>query len=270
MSPQPPHQAPTILRNIIARKYEEIAQRSAQVSLSSLEAVAAGADATRGFERALIERMAARQPAVIAEIKKASPSKGVIREDFDPVAIAQSYERAGAACLSVLTDVDFFQGSDAYLQAARGATALPVIRKDFVVDPYQVVEARALGADCILLIVAALAPAQLRELNDVARQFGLDVLIEVHNQAELELALALPNRLVGINNRDLHSFEVSLDNTYHLLDQIPADKYVITESGIFTREDVAAMRDNNVFGFLVGESFMRAADPGLKLAELFF
>jgi indole-3-glycerol phosphate synthase len=260
---------PTILRKIIARKHEEVAERQQRVSFQALEAQAAAQSKPRGFADALIRRVDARKPAVIAEIKKASPSKGVIRADFDPVSIARSYEKAGAACLSVLTDVDFFQGADVYLQQARAATQLPVIRKDFLVDPYQVVEARALGADCILLIVAGLDPVQLKELNQQALELGLDVLVEVHDRAELELALELPNRLVGINNRNLHTFEVSLATTFDLLPLIPQDRVVITESGILTREDVAAMREKDVHGFLVGESFMRAPDPGAKLAELF-
>lgn len=260
---------PTILRNIIARKHDEIAARQRQSSIVELRAKAAEQPAARGFVDALARRIEAEEAAVIAEIKKASPSKGVIRENFDPAAIAQSYEAAGAACLSVLTDVDFFQGADAYLQQARAATALPVIRKDFLVDPYQVIEARALGADCILLIVAALEPAQLRDLNDLALELGMDVLVEVHDRRELELALQLPNRLIGINNRNLHTFEVSLQTTFDLLPMIPADRLVVTESGILTKEDVAIMREQRVHGFLIGESFMRAADPGEKLAELF-
>jgi indole-3-glycerol phosphate synthase len=263
-------QPPTILRKIIDRKWAEIQERQVRISLTELERQAQTAPAGRGFERAIIERIERSQPAVIAEIKKASPSKGVIREQFDPVEIAQSYETAGAACLSVLTDVDFFQGADEYLQAARNATSLPVIRKDFIVAPYQIAEAKVLGADAILLIVAALTPSQLNELNTYARSHGLDVLVEVHNAAELAQALTLPNALIGVNNRDLHTFNVSLNTTYDLLADIPKGKYVITESGIFTREDVAAMNAQGVYGFLVGESFMRAPDPGEKLQQLFF
>lgn len=206
---------------------------------------------------------------MIAEIKKASPSKGVIREDFDPAAIAESYEQGGAACLSVLTDVDFFQGADEYLRMAREATQLPVIRKDFIIDDYQVYEARAMGADCILLIVSALTEQQLTHLHDLAQSLGMDVLIEVHDGAELDVALKLDNQMVGINNRNLHSFEVSLDNTYQLLDKIPTGKIVITESGIHSAEDVTAMRARNVNSFLVGEAFMRSERPGERLAELF-
>lgn len=264
------HQPPTILRRIIDRKWAEIQERSQVRSLAELERAALQAPSGRGFERALIERIERMQPAVIAEIKKASPSKGVMREPFDPVDIARSYEAAGAACLSVLTDVDFFQGADEYLQAARAATLLPAIRKDFMVAPYQIAEAKVLGADAILLIVAALAPSELIELNTYARSLNLDVLVEVHNRAELEIALDLPNALVGINNRDLHTFNVSLNTTFDLLPMIPEGKHVITESGIFTQQDVAAMNEQGVFGFLVGESFMRAPVPGEKLRELFF
>lgn len=261
--------APTILRKIIARKWEEIDERRRKVSLEALRAQALDQPPARGFVQALRNKIEQGGSGVIAEIKKASPSKGIIRPDFDPVAIAQSYEQGGAACLSVLTDVDFFQGADVYLQQARAATQLPVIRKDFMVDPYQITESRALGADCVLLIVAALAPTQLRELNACALELGLDVLVEVHDGAELELALELPNTLVGINNRDLHSFDVSLETTFQLLERIPDDKIVITESGIHTQEDVEAMRQRGVNGFLVGESFMRAENPGQKLQELF-
>lgn len=260
---------PTILRNIITRKHEEVRERERQVSLTQLRAAAAAADPARGFVQALAKRIESREPAVIAEIKKASPSKGVIRADFNPAALAESYQAGGATCLSVLTDVDFFQGDDLFLQQARAATALPVIRKDFLVHEYQVVESRAMGADCILLIVAALEPMQLRELNEQAHACGLDVLVEVHNRQELELALELPNRLIGINNRNLHDFEVSLQTTYDLLEAIPSDRLVITESGIITADDVQQMYHHGVFGFLVGETFMRADDPGAKLAEFF-
>jgi indole-3-glycerol phosphate synthase len=207
---------------------------------------------------------------VIAEVKKASPSKGVLRADFRPAEIAASYERGGAACLSVLTDVDFFQGSDAYLQEARAACALPVIRKDFIVDPYQVREARLMGADAILLIAACLSDAQLSELNALAQALDLDVLVEVHDAGELERALAVPGRLIGVNNRNLRTFEVSLDTTLGLLEAIPDDRLLVTESGILTREDVARMRGQGVHAFLVGEAFMRAPDPGVELARLFF
>jgi indole-3-glycerol phosphate synthase len=258
-----------ILQKILARKREEVAERSRNVPLNALREQAAQADAPRGFVAALRRRMAEGQAAVIAEIKKASPSKGLLRPDFDPPAIARSYERGGAACLSVLTDVDFFQGADAYLQQARAACVLPVLRKDFTLDPYQVVEARALGADCILLIAAALDDERLEQLLDLAHGLGMDVLVEVHDGEELERALRLPAPMIGINNRNLRTFETSLDNTLDLLGRIPADRLVVTESGIHTPEDVALMRRHQVHAFLVGEAFMRAADPGERLAELF-
>lgn len=260
---------PTILKKILARKREEIAERSALVSIPQLIEQSVLASAPRGFAAAIAAKIAAGQSGVIAEIKKASPSKGVIREDFDPAAIAVSYEKGGACCLSVLTDVDFFQGADEYLKMARSASTLPVIRKDFIIDEYQIYEARAMGADCILLIVSALSEEQLNQLHDVARSLGMDVLIEVHDEAELDIALRLDNPMVGINNRNLHSFEVSLDNTYQLLDKIPENKIVITESGIHSPEDVAAMRQHQVNAFLVGEAFMRSEDPGERLAEMF-
>lgn len=262
---------PTILENIIARKYVEVAERSARVSLAEQERLARAADAPRGFAKAMLERVARKEAAVIAEIKKASPSKGVIREDFDPAAIAVSYAKGGATCLSVLTDVDFFQGADAYLQQARAACSLPVIRKDFMVDPYQIVEARALGADCVLLIVSALEDGQMAELASVAKDFNLDVLVEVHDGAELERALkTLDTPLVGINNRNLHTFEVSLDTTLDLLPRIPRDRLLVTESGIINRADVELMQISEVHAFLVGEAFMRAAEPGVELQRLFF
>ena len=258
-----------ILQKILARKQEEVAERSRRVSLDALREQAARADAPRGFVAALRRRVAEGRAAVIAEIKKASPSKRLLRADFDPPAIARSYERGGAACLSVLTDVDFFQGADAYLQQARAACALPVLRKDFTVDPYQVVEARALGADCILLIVAALDDERLAQLLDLAHELGMDVLVEVHDGEELERALRLPAPMIGINNRNLRTFETRLETTLDLLARIPADRLVVTESGIHTPEDVALMRRHQVHAFLVGEAFMRAADPGERLAELF-
>lgn len=261
---------PDILKKILRRKDEEIAARCAQVSIEALRARTAAAPALRSFVGALRAKLVAGLPAVIAEVKKASPSKGVLRPDFHPAAIAASYERGGAACLSVLTDMDFFQGSDEYLQQARAACGLPVIRKDFIIDPYQVVEARAIGADCILLIAAALSDAQMAELTAVATELGLDVLVEVHDAQELERTLRLPLPLVGINNRNLRTFEVSLQTTLDLLAQIPADRIVVTESGILSRDDVALMRTHGVHSFLVGEAFMRAAEPGDKLAELFF
>jgi len=260
----------TILKKILTRKKAEIDERSARYSIAALEDKASAADPVRGFADAILGSINAGKSAVIAEIKKASPSKGVIRENFSPAAIAKSYELGGASCLSVLTDVDFFQGSDVYLQQAREATRLPVIRKDFIIDPYQVIEARSINADCILLIVAALSDMQLSELSGYARRLGMDVLVEVHNAQELERALRLNTQLIGINNRDLHTFTLSLENTYQLLDQIPDDKIVVTESGINSKEDVTAMREKNVNAFLVGETFMRADEPGKKLKELFF
>lgn len=261
---------PTILEKIISRKHEEVAERRARVGFDELERLAAGADPVRGFARRLQEQVERKQPAVIAEVKKASPSKGVLREDFRPADIAISYEAGGATCLSVLTDVDFFQGADEYLRQARSACSLPVIRKDFMVDPYQVIEARALGADCILLIAAALDDAQMKELAEVAERQGLDVLVEVHDGAELERALQLSTPLVGINNRNLHTFEVSLETTLDLLPRMPRDRLVITESGVLHRADVELMEINAVHAFLVGEAFMRAEQPGLELQRLFF
>jgi indole-3-glycerol phosphate synthase len=262
---------PTVLEKILARKAEEVAARRALVTLAQLEQRAAGADAPRGFAKALIDQAKLKQPAVIAEIKKASPSKGVIRENFLPAEIAKSYQAGGATCLSVLTDIDFFQGADEYLQQARAACQLPVIRKDFMIDPYQVVEARALGADCILLIVAALSDGQMAELASVAKGVGLDVLVEVHDGDELERALkTLDTPLVGVNNRNLHTFDVSLETTLDLLPRIPRDRLVITESGILNRADVELMEISEVYSFLVGEAFMRAEQPGAELQRLFF
>ena len=262
-------ETPTVLRKIIARKWEEIAERKAKVSLADLKQRAAEQGPVRGFVRAIESKIAQGNAGVIAEIKKASPSKGVIREHFVPDEIARSYEKGGAACLSVLTDVDFFQGADVYLQQARAAVNLPVIRKDFLVDEYHIYEARALGADCVLLIVAALEPAKLKELNSLAQEIGLDVLVEVHDERELDVALELPNKLIGINNRNLHTFDVTLDTTYNLLDKIGNDRIVVTESGILAPADVQAMRSSNVHAFLVGEAFMRAEDPGVALQEFF-
>ncbi|QVI85369.1 indole-3-glycerol phosphate synthase TrpC [Pseudomonas viridiflava] len=262
---------PTVLEKILARKAEEIAARRAVVSLAELEQQAAAADPARGFAKALIEQARKKQPAVIAEIKKASPSKGVIRENFLPAEIAKSYQAGGATCLSVLTDIDFFQGSDQYLRDARAACNLPVIRKDFMIDPYQIVEARALGADCVLLIVSALDDVQMAELASVAKNVGLDVLVEVHDGDELDRALkTLDTPLVGINNRNLHTFNVSLETTLDLLPRVPRDRLVITESGILNRADVELMEISDVYAFLVGEAFMRAEHPGTELQRLFF
>ncbi|MCC4595709.1 indole-3-glycerol phosphate synthase TrpC [Xanthomonas campestris pv. phormiicola] len=259
-----------ILRTILARKVEEIADRSARVPLADLVARAEAAPPVRGFARALQAAIADGGPAVIAEVKKASPSKGVIRPDFHPADIAVSYEFGGAACLSVLTDVDFFQGHDRYLQQAREACTLPVLRKDFTVDPYQVYEARVLGADCILLIVAALDDLQLAELSALALQLGMDVLVEVHDIDELERAIQVPVPLIGINNRNLRTFEVSLQTTLAMRDAVPRDRLLVTESGILGPADVATMRDAGVHAFLVGEAFMRAEEPGEALRQLFF
>lgn len=260
----------TILDEIIARKRVEVAERRGRTPLEAVAAAARAASPPRGFEAALARRIARGEPAVIAEIKKASPSKGVIRADFDPVAIAERYAASGAACLSVLTDRDYFQGSDAYLTAARAAVTLPVLRKDFVVDPYQVYETRALGADCMLLIVAALDIMQLTELHQLGRALGLDVLIEVHDTRELDAALSLQPTMVGINNRNLKTFETRLEVTWELLERVPPGVCVVTESGIHTAADVAAMRARGVHAFLVGEAFMRAPDPGAALQALFF
>ena len=261
--------APTVLKKIFDRKTEEVADRKQLRSLAELEQLAASADPVRGFRRALSDRVAQGQAAVIAEVKKASPSKGVIREAFHPAKIATSYEAGGAACLSVLTDIDFFQGADDYLQAARAACSLPVLRKDFTLDPYQIWEARALGADAILLIVACLEMPHLRELHDCAREADLDVLVEVHDETELEEALTLGGDLIGINNRDLHTFETSLDTTYRLLKHIPSEVQVVTESGFSSAAQVAEMRAHGVCTFLIGETFMRAEDPGAALAAMF-
>lgn len=258
-----------ILNTILARKTQEVAERSARVPLAELKARVADASPVRGFASALQAAIANGDPAVIAEVKKASPSKGVIRPDFRPAEIAVSYEFGGASCLSVLTDVDFFQGADAYLQQAREACTLPVLRKDFVIDPYQVVEARVLGADCILLIVSALDDRQLAGLSDLAMTLGMDVLVEVHDIDELERALQTDCELIGVNNRNLRTFEVSLDTTLALKDAVPRDRILVTESGIATRADVMRMRENDVNTFLVGESFMRETDPGAALKRLF-
>ena len=264
-----------ILQRILDRKAEEVAERSARVPLDALRARLADAPPARGFVAAIAAKRDAGLPAVIAEVKKASPSKGVIREDFDPAAIAASYEAGGAACLSVLTDIDFFQGADAYLQQARASCTLPVLRKDFTIDPYQVVEARVLGADCILLIVSALDDAQLDALYREAVGVGLDVLVEVHDAAELQRALRLPPirgrvPLIGVNNRNLRTFEVSLATTLSLKYAVPADRILVTESGIGTRDDVDWLLAAGIEAYLVGESFMREADPGAALEKLFF
>ena len=261
---------PDILKKIIQRKDEEIKERKNNKPLENVILDAKNASPVRGFVDSMKARIAAGEAAVIAEIKKASPSKGVMRENFVPAEIAKSYENGGASCLSILTDVDFFQGSDAYLQEARAACNLPVIRKDFIIDPYQVYEARAMGADCILLIVAVLDNMKLNQLYSLATALGMDVLIEVHDEEELLRSLPLGADLVGINNRNLRTFETSLHTTIDLLHQIPEGRVVVTESGIHNSEDVTLMRDNDVNAFLVGEAFMRADDPGAELNTLFF
>ena len=258
-----------ILQRIVEVKREEIAAARPRRSASDLRELALGQTAPRGFAAAMAAKVARGDAAVIAEIKKASPSKGVLREQFDPAAIAASYAKHGAACLSVLTDVQFFQGHEDYLKAARAACALPVIRKDFLIDPYQVLEARAMGADCILLIAACLSDAQMSELEDAAVEQGMDVLVEVHDGAELQRALRLKTPLVGINNRNLRTFEVTLQATLDLMDGVPADRLLVTESGILAPADVTKMRVAGVHAFLVGEAFMRAADPGAALEALF-
>ena len=261
---------PDVLLRIVRHKAREVAERAERTPLRVLAEQAEAQDPPRGFAAALRARIAAGEPAVVAELKKASPSKGVLREEFEPEAIARDYAAGGAAALSVLTDEAFFQGADRHLVEARTASGLPVLRKDFTIDAYQIYEARALGADCILLIVAALGDAQLNELAALATHLGMDVLVEVHDAAELARAAHLEPLLLGINNRDLRTFETTLDTTLGLLDRIPAGRTVITESGIHTRADVARMRTAGVHGFLVGEAFMRAEAPGEKLRELFF
>lgn len=258
-----------ILNKIVAVKREEIASASKTKPLELVRADAESRVMTRGFLNALRAKVAAGHAAVIAEVKKASPSKGVLRENFIPADIAQSYAEHGAACLSVLTDRQFFQGSTDYLKQARASCQLPVLRKDFMIDAYQVYEARVMGADCILLIASCLDDAQMADLEAVALGLGMDVLVEVHDAQELQRALKLKTKLVGINNRNLRTFEVTLDTTLGMLKDVPADRLLVTESGILTREDVQKMRDANVNAFLVGEAFMRAKDPGAALAELF-
>lgn len=263
------NKTPDILIKILQRKQEEISERSAHTSIDQLKGMASSADQPRGFIHAITDKVQRKQPAVIAEIKKASPSKGVLRENFNPAEIAESYARNGAACLSVLTDQDFFQGHETFLQQARSACSLPVIRKDFIIDPYQVVEARAINADCILLIVAALDDTRLNELLALSTDLNMDVLMEVHDEEEMERALNTGATLIGINNRNLRTFETSLETSIRMLDMVPDDKILVTESGIHTHEDVKYMLDNNIHAFLVGEAFMRAEQPGEKLAELF-
>lgn len=259
--------APTILRKIVARKREEIAGQQDPQSLAALRAEALQIAPPRGFFRALRARQG--KAAIVAEIKRASPSCGVLRDPFDPPALASRYEAGGAACLSVLTDKDFFQGDDDHLRAARAACSLPVLRKDFMIAASQIYQARILGADCVLLIVAILDDSTLKALYEQARELGMDVLVEVHTEAELERALVLEHAILGINNRDLHSFSVDLDTSCRLRQQVPADRLVITESGIHTQEQIQLMQDHDINAFLVGEAFMRAEDPGQALHSLF-
>ncbi|ORU90021.1 MAG: indole-3-glycerol-phosphate synthase [Cycloclasticus sp. symbiont of Poecilosclerida sp. M] len=259
---------PDVLKKILARKAEEIEERMQHVPLDQLKSQVAQASPVRGFVKAIQQTVANGQSAVIAEVKKASPSKGLLRENFIPADIAQSYQAGGATCLSVLTDKDFFQGSEEYLLQARGACELPVLRKDFTVHPYQVYEARCLGADCILLIVAALGDEQLSSLHQLATELGMDVLVEVHNADELERALRLNLTLVGINNRNLRTFETSLQTTTDLLDKIPEGVVVVSESGLQSTDDIAFMRQHNVHVFLIGEAFMRQDDPGSGLKTM--
>ncbi len=258
-----------ILKKILNTKHAEVMAAMEQTPLIIMRGSADDAPAPRDFVGAIRAKIAAGQPAVIAEIKKASPSKGVIREDFRPAEIAATYAAHGAACLSVLTDVQYFQGSPEYLKQARAACNIPVLRKDFMIDPYQVYEARAMGADCILLIAAALSLPRMRELETIAHDLGMAVLVEVHDGDELDLALQLETPLVGINNRNLRTFDVTLDTTLGLLGRIPQGRIVVTESGIFTPDDVALMRSHGVHTFLVGEAFMRQPDPGVELARVF-
>jgi len=260
---------PSILKDIIARKVEEVAAGKAVISTAELTARATGRPVTRGFERGL-RRALQKGPAIIAEIKKASPSAGVICEDFHPDVIAWSYAEAGAACLSVLTDVDYFQGHKQYLEQARNACTLPVLRKDFMIDPWQILESRVMGADCILLIAAVLEQSKLRDLLGLAKEHGLDVLVEVHDEAEMERALLLDHDLIGVNNRDLNTFETSLETSGRLKQVLPGDQLLITESGIKTVDDVKRMQSFGINSFLVGEAFMREPDPGMALRRLFF
>ena len=260
---------PDILKKIVSRKHEEIDEGIKRVPLERMIELASNADQTRGFYNALQSKVKQKQSGIIAEIKKASPSKGVLRENFDPVEIAKSYESGGASCLSILTDRDFFQGDPLFLIKARAAVSIPVIRKDFIVDPYQVYESRAMGADCILLIVSCLKDSELKSLSQLASSLGMDTLVEVHDSDELHRALKLELPMLGINNRNLRNFEVSLQTTIDLLSDIGDDKLVITESGITSKMDVELMHNHNVFGFLIGEAFMRDSNPGQKLKEFF-
>jgi len=260
---------PDILKQIVSRKQEEIAESINRVPIERMIELTSNADSPRGFYNALNSKVLKRHSGIIAEIKKASPSKGVLRKNFDPVEIAQSYESGGATCLSILTDRDFFQGDPQYLIKARAAVSIPVIRKDFIIHPYQVYESRAIGADCILLIASCLEDDELMNLSGIATSLGMDTLVEVHDSEELHRALKLDLPLLGINNRNLRNFEVSLQTTIDLISDIGDDKLIITESGIKTKLDVDLMHQHNVFGFLIGEAFMRDSNPGQKLKELF-
>lgn len=261
---------PDVLKKILQRKTEEVKERQLKTPLSAIRNRAEAADSCRGFYRSLQSTLAKEQPAVIAEVKKASPSKGLIRADFHPAKIAESYEKGGASCLSILTDHDFFQGDERYLLDARQQVSLPVLRKDFMIDPYQIYESRALEADCILLIVSALDDSLMCDLAVLATELGMDVLTEVHDVHELERALRLELPLIGVNNRNLRTFKTSLQTTIELLPEIPEGHQVVSESGIHTKEDIAQLRQHNIHTFLVGEAFMRAEEPGEKLSELFF
>ena len=260
---------PDILKKILAHKAKEVSARKKKASVKNIKTRATDCETTRGFVDAIQYRINEGKVAVIAEIKKASPSKGVIREKFNPAEIAKSYDQAGASCLSVLTDKEFFQGTDKDLQIARAACTRPILRKDFMIDPYQIYESRVIGADCILLIVAALTDMQLQDFAGIAHELAMDVLVEVHDREELERGLVLRTPLIGINNRNLHTFETTIDTTIGLLTDVFHDRTVVTESGIHTREDVKLMRKHNVNTFLVGETFMSAENPGEKLKELF-
>ncbi len=261
---------PDILKNILAYKTEYVDHVKNKASLDELKHRADDSEARRGFTSSLLKTIEAGRPGIIAEIKKASPSKGIIRENFNPTDIAKSYADGGACCLSVLTDIQFFQGSDDYLKQAHAACELPIIRKDFMIDPYQVYEAKVIGADAILIIVSALSDMQMQDLVGVSTEIGLDVLVEVHDREELERGMMLRTPLIGINNRDLHTFETDLNTTLDLLTDVFHDRTVVTESGIHTQNDIKLMRKNNVNAFLVGEAFMKAEDPGAELKDLFF
>ncbi len=260
---------PDILKKILEKKAEEVGRRKLRMSIADLSDIMSSMESPRGFANALQDKALTKKPAIIAEIKKASPSQGVIRENFKPIEIAQDYAMNGATCLSVLTDKTFFQGGEANLQMARDACPLPVLRKDFMIDSYQIHESRALGADCILLIVAALSDKQMHELAATTIELGMDILVEVHNAEEMTRALALDTPLIGINNRNLKTFETTLQTTLELQSMVPAERLIITESGIHTPEDVQLMLDNEIYTFLVGEAFMRAERSGLKMRELF-